>query len=189
MKAKKKRYSTLADAMATGAFVRLSCRTARKWQYDGYVVGLSNTFVLLQNAVEYAFLNGYSVFPLREVRNIEVAPDFVIHRALQMEGLTPSPPSDILLEDWPSLLASADAYFPLITVYPAHRHPGDRYIGRVSKLKKRSVVLREINPQAKWIKPRAPYRFADITQVDFGGRYEAALWRVAQTDSEPSDLR
>jgi len=189
MKASKKRYAALADAMATGTFVRLRCRLSPKWKYDGYIVGLNEKFVLLHNAVEYAFLNGYSVLPLREIRNVDMTSDFVIHRALQMEGQFPSAPSDILLDDWPSLLASADAYFPLITIHPAHRYPGDRYIGRVSKLKKRSVVLREIDPKAKWIKPREPYRFADITEVNFGGRYEAALWRVAQTDSEPSDLR
>ncbi|MBC8138181.1 MAG: hypothetical protein H8F28_20060 [Fibrella sp.] len=188
MKAQKKqRYEVLDMAMANSAMVSLRCRAKGGWKYNGYVVGLSENFVLLQNALEHVFLNGYSVFPLRELISVKTLPDDFLHRVLQMDNQFPSAPSGIVMDDWQSLVASADAHFPLVTLHLEHEYPDSCYIGRVSEIKKRAVTLREISPKAKWIKEREPYRFKDITQVDFGGRYEAALWRVAQSELSGSE--
>ena len=181
-----RRYACVARlniAQATGAMVCMRCRSDRRWRYDGYVVGMSDRFVLIHNVLEHALLNGYTVFPLRELRSVKILTQNVLHRALQLKGEHGAIPNGIVLDDWHSLLASADAHFPLVTVHAERRYAGTCYIGRVANIKKRSVVLREINPDARWITIREPYRFKDITQVDFGGRYEAALWQVAQSES------
>ena len=186
MKAKKQkrleRHDALAAARASGEMVRFYTRV--EWDYwnYGYVFGLTDDFALLQVVNKDVFLDGYSVFPISEVRGVEAASDAFLARALTLYGDAPSPPNGISLDDFPSLLSSADVHFPLIAVEVARKVPDRLFIGRIAGLKRRALLLREITPNAEWDEKPTLYRFKDITQVDFGGRYEAALWRVAQTD-------
>ena len=55
------------------------------------------------------------------------------------------------------------------------------FIGKVAKLTDKTVTLEEIDPAARWEGVRR-FRFADITQVGFGGAYEESLWLVAEDE-------
>lgn len=188
MKAKRKQnFASLTAAMATGDYTRVLTKSAPGTYYDGYVVGLSETFVLLHVVSESVLLNGYSVFPLRELTLATTNNRFFKHRALQIENIKPSAPSSVELENWQTLLAAIDVHFPVLSLELGYRTSRRYSLGRVADIKKRSVRLREISPSAAWQETPVKYRFADITRVDFGGRYEAALWRVAQSELSRSD--
>jgi hypothetical protein len=142
---------------------------------------------MLQVVSESVALNGYSVFPLAEVTLATTNNHFFKHRALRIENEKPFAPTSVELDDWQTLLASADVHFPVMAVQMGYK-PSRRYsLGRIAGIKKRSVLLREISPSAIWQETPSKCRFVDITRVDFGGRYEAALWRVAQSDLSRSD--
>lgn len=181
------RFETLTLAMATGAMLEYRTYTDPGVREFGYVFGLTEKFVLIQVISKHVLLDGYAMFPLREISRVKINEESFLARALPLLGFTPAAPNGVILDDWQSLLASADAHFPLVTIHPELKYPGTCYIGRVSDLKKRSVVLRKIDPQARWQEKRETFRFKDITQVSFGGRYEAALWRVAQSELSNSD--
>jgi hypothetical protein len=49
------------------------------------------------------------------------------------------------------------------------------FIGHPVRFTSRSVHLLGITPQAQWEVNPEKWAFADVTRVDFGGRYEEAL--------------
>lgn len=62
------------------------------------------------------------------------------------------------------------------------------FIGRVEKLTKKKLTLKEIDAAARWEKTRRS-QFKNITHVDFGGAYEDALILVAEYESSTRSAR
>lgn len=187
MKAKHKRnFEILTAAVKSGDYTRIRSKCDPDTLYDGYVVGLSKQFVILHTVSESVLLNGYSVFPLREVNRVTTNNQFFKHRALQLENVKPFAPSSVELEDWQTLLASADVHFPVMALQLGRETSIRFSLGRVAEIKERSVLLRTISPSAEWEETPIKYKFRDITRIDFGGRYEAALWRVSQSELSSS---
>ena len=181
---RKRDAKRLLQALNAPQTVRVREQTS-KWPLYGYIVGLSDEFVLLHR-IDGSLLcfNGYSALPLREIAEVPTDEDNDFnHRALQLKGLMPIRQPDILLLDFPGLLSSADAHFPLVTLETAHLYPHECHIGRVAKLTNKSIVLREIDSAAKWNYVEK-YRFRDITRIDFGDGYADALWRVSEHEKE-----
>lgn len=152
----------------------------------GYVVAVSDLFVML-HFVDYDFiaLNGYSVLRSEDIRQYRVMEehDSFLSRALRIKGVRPIPQPEIDLSDVSTLLSSADAHFPLVTI---HRELIDAeicFIGRVQKLTNKTLILNEIDPAAKWEGTRR-HNLKDITRIDLGGNYEEALALVAEHEAK-----
>lgn len=186
----KKQRTALQTALDTNRMVRIHTVTASDNEYfDGFVVGLGEAFALIHilNS-DLMVLNGYTVLPLRQVRNVRSLEKFndFEERVLALKNIAPEPQPDVLLKDFPGLLSSVNSHFPLVAIHTEHLYPDECYIGRVAEMKTRSVLLREIDPNAKWRQQARKYRFKNITRVDFGGGYEAALWAVAEANRQTS---
>lgn len=183
----KKRVQKLHEALVSEQMITYHLAAASELKHYGYVVGVGASFALIQVVdANIVCLNGYFALPLTEMRKVVVhADDYLLYRALEMKKIRPEPQPDILLLDFPGLLSSANAHFPLINVQVEYRWPDTCYIGRVDTLTKNRVRLREIDPEGQWSRNRS-YRFKDITRVEFGGGYENALWMVAEHDRRRS---
>ena len=181
-----KRIAVLTNALRSGAMVCLHDGAAPDDKLRGYVVGLSDTFVLLHIwEPDTMCLNGYLALPLNEVISARVLDEYDAFpdRALKVKGIRPQSQPDILLLDFPGLLSSADAHFPLILLNLGYRYPDTCFVGRVERLTGKTVHLHEITPAARWGNT-VKHRFKDITRVEFGGGYEDALWRVNQAERQ-----
>ena len=64
--------------------------------------------------------------------------------------------------------------------------PDVLYIGKVERVEDRGVFMRLIDPDALWREAEF-YEFGEITRVNFGGRYEAALLLVARDKENAED--
>jgi hypothetical protein len=185
MKKQVKQIAILASALLSGQIVRIITKAMPGESLDGYVVSLSETFVLLHilDNGNYTSLNGYVALPIGGLKIVRVQDDYMAfsERAMKVKGISPLPQPDILLLDLPGLLSSADAHFPLVTIHQERVDRGCCFIGRVEKLTKRFVHLRKIDPAAHWVETEK-LLFEDITRVDFGGGYEEALWLVNQNE-------
>jgi hypothetical protein len=185
MKKRMKRMTVLANALQFGQLVRIVAKATPGENLDGYVVSLSETFVLLHvlDGGYHMTLNGYVALPIDEIKTARVLDNYdsFSDRALKVKGIFPQPQPDILLLDFPGLLSSADAHFPLVAIHADRLYSGCCFIGRVEKLTKRAVRLHKIDPAARWIETEK-FFFDDITRVDFGGGYEEALWLVSQSE-------
>jgi hypothetical protein len=181
MKRSGKRLSALKDAAETAVLVRVERPSITEDRLDGFVVGLSEKLVLLHLLDRSLFLDGYSAVPLRHVETARVLDDHdsFADRALRLRGERPLAQPKVLLHDLASLLSSADGLFPLVTIHAERLHADECYIGRARRMTRTAVELREIDPAARWGRIES-YKFRDITRVDFGGRYEDALWQVSE---------
>ncbi|HEX8372724.1 MAG TPA: hypothetical protein VF585_08090 [Chthoniobacterales bacterium] len=171
-----------AAVMGNDRIVRIELSPDIGDQIEGYVVGVSELFVML-HALDsnYINLNGYSVVRRSDIRRYRIRDDFefFLNRALKLKGNLPAPQPNIDLSSFATLLETANASFPLITLHLEIMYSDLCFIGRVQKLTAKTVVLKEINPAAKWERTRR-YNYKDITRVDFGGGYEEALALVAE---------
>ena len=185
MKKRIRHLTILTSALQSGQMVRIVAKPTPDTTLDGYVVSLSETFVLLHllDGGFHMALNGYTALPLSEIKKIRLLDDdnSFADRALKVKGIFPKPQLDLLLLDFPGLLSSADAHFPLVTIHLERLNRDCCFIGRVEKLTKKSLQLQKIDASAQWAEMEK-FRFEDITRIDFGGGYEEALWLVNQNE-------
>jgi hypothetical protein len=172
--------TALGEAMANGRLVRVSCASDRASEHEGFVVGIGNGWMLLHWLDPAIVLNGYTALPLDDVEEVSLLTpaESVAVTALERRGVRPVPQPEIDLDDVPSLLASAERRFPLVTVHRDRADPGVCVIGRVAHLGEESFILRQVSPAGRW-NDSGGYRYDDVTRIDFGGGYEDALAFVA----------
>ena len=146
---------------------------------DGFVVGLGERAVLLQIVSNTIDLDGYSALRLADVDAVEPPPraDFY-HRALKLRGQRAKEPKGIFVDTFATLLETAN--LRLSAGDDSSRSCGSEicHIGQVRELTARTLLLDEIDPSANW-EGETRYPIAEITRIDFGGRYEEALALVA----------
>jgi len=156
---------------------------------EGYVVGLSHEWVLLNKVNgDTMRANGYSAARVKDVQMASLLrdrQDDFVGRALALRGIQAVPQPDILLCDLPSLLSSTTAHSPLVTIHVKKNllDTGGCFIGRVDQIKKKRLVLREMDGTARWSRTRR-LKLKSITHIEFGGGYEEALWQVFEQDRQ-----
>jgi len=147
---------------------------------EGFLLGQTKDLLLLNLVnTDVVCLNGYSVIGRRDVRKLKIQrKDAFLVRALRLKNLSPSMPLGISIASWPDLLESVTRKFPLFTIHQERLDSTVCYVGRLATKSNRTFGLKEIDPDARWSRSRS-YKFKDLTKVDFGGGYEAALARLA----------
>jgi hypothetical protein len=169
------RETELVDVTRVDAFDSLS----------GYVVEVGSDLFVIQNVSDDVTLDGYSVVRLGDVSKIIARGDehFAAH-ALSLLGLEPAEP-DLNVPDFETILRSLRDRDELVTIALEKVAPDVVYIGKVERVENSGVFVRLIDPDALW-RDTEFYDFGEITQVSFGGRYEAALLLVAR-DKESAE--
>lgn len=171
---------TLAAALESESLVSVASSAEPDVTYRGFVVGLGASWVLLHWLDSSVRLDGYVALPLEEVEEVDVltADDSVAVAALELRGVRPVALSEVALDGLPSLLASIDRSYPLVSVHRARASPDMFVAGRVAQLGEESFILRHVLPNGRW-GDSGGYRYDEVTRVDFGGDYEDALALVA----------
>ena len=158
----------------------------------GFVLACSETLTLLHVLNTSTFtLNGYSVILNADVSLYAVydRPDYYFDsKVLKLKGIKPQPQPEISIATLPELLISIDKHYPLITIHREKLNVDTCWIGRLAGMTKKTFTLFEIDDCAEWDGPHR-YRFEDVTKVDFGGGYEAALALVAEENAKTKSNR
>jgi len=175
----KKHYEGLSEAMAANKLIRLYRKSVDDDHVPGYVVGLSDRFVLLHVIDGSVFiLNGYAAVRLADVSRFQVDAGFV-DEYLRLRGMHSTKMPQIELKDLASLLLSVSKHYPLFMIECERVEPGIGFVGQIEKLTKRSLLLKKINSKARWINTEE-FKMKNITSVDFGDGYvEALAWMDA----------
>lgn len=174
----------LTVAAQQGDLVRLHRRFEESY-VSGYVQGVGLEFFLMVVVSDRIWFDGFECFRVKDAESLEPAP----HAAFQEAALAaraevrPEPPTTDLT-DIESLLTSASAKFPLITIHTERADPDVCYIGRVLSVEGGIVWMLTIDPDAVWDTDPLAYKLNDITRVSFGGDYEGALSLVGGTPNE-----
>jgi hypothetical protein len=148
---------------------------------QGFPVGLSPEFLLLNALGDRIDLDGYTVVRLSDITELTRSfprKSFYL-RALDLKGIRPVVPEGIDLTDVRSLLASIERRYPLITIHRERVAPDECEIGRLKLASDGGYALLWITPEATWEHDYRTYRYSDITRVGFDAQYERTLALVA----------
>ena len=153
---------------------------------SGYVVEIGTDLFVMQNVSDDITLDGYAVLRLGDVSAVSARGDehFSGH-ALTLLGLEPTKPG-LDVRDFETVLRSLRDRDELVTIALEKVAPDVLYIGKVERVEDRGVFMRLIDPDALWREAEF-YEFGEITRVNFGGRYEAALLLVARDKENAED--
>ncbi|HLZ00354.1 MAG TPA: hypothetical protein VKT33_14945 [Candidatus Angelobacter sp.] len=147
---------------------------------NGYILDIGPKFFLIALVEDASRFNGFQCIRVSDVRNLH-APDknslFVETALKKLNRKMPSKPR-LKLETVATILASANAVFPLVTIHREQADPGICHIGLVKDVNRTHVSLLEIGMDASWDKRPTEHKLSEITRIDFGGNYEEALHLV-----------
>ena len=143
----------------------------------GFIVDFSDSLVLFHTLETDTFrLNGYTVVRKEDISEYRVfsKAEYWQVRAVRHFRLRPMPPAGISVTSLPELLKSVAKHYPLIALHPEKTKPEACYIGALASMTERTFTIEDLNSSGEWSGPRR-MKFSDVTRVDFGGGYEAAL--------------
>lgn len=169
-----KYYTDFAEAQSKQQLVILCRKSIDDNRIDGYIVGLSDRWILL-HLVDGSVLtlNGYHAVRLKDISSFKIDAGFV-GEYLRLREQYPAEAPQIDVGDLPSLLRSVSESFSLFMIEREKVEPGIGLIGVIKKLTKRNVCLEKLDSKAKWIGTEK-FGLKDITSVSFGDGYTEAL--------------
>ncbi|MFF8830923.1 hypothetical protein [Streptomyces sp. NPDC015131] len=174
----------LDKAVRTGRLVRLHRSIPDAERLEGFVVGTGPAWTLLAVCSDIR-LDGWAAVRTPDITKVRRRGDetSLTVRALRRSGQWPvrMPDPAVELDDLPALVRSAGEGFGLVAVHAEHRDPDCCWIGAPVRLRRASLRLREVDPDARWSDEPTTFRFRDITRVDFGDHYARVLREFAGT--------
>lgn len=165
--------------MTDGELVRIERQVAEGWS-EGYVVALGRQWCVLLVVGGSVVFDGYKTIRLKDVAALTAPAPYaaLVEKVLRKRKLRRPASVELDPSSTAALLRSANASYPLVTVYREITDPDVCHIGRVISTSRTSVTLHEIGPAAIWDEELLSYPLTEITRIDFGGLYEDALWLV-----------
>lgn len=159
----------------------------RRWipeadRVGGFIVGRSDSWVLLASLSDRIALDGWVGVRLEDIQSVTRYPveDCFQIKVLQARELWPPlPPNDMDLEGTEGLLRTAESQGSMVSVSLEFARPDACWIGSVRKIEGDTLTLLEVNVTGSWARKPRLFDLDDITRVDFGGGYEEALHLVA----------
>lgn len=175
--------SQLSEASSEHILVRIARSEfdASCPEFEGYLLGCSESLVCLAVVDDRVRFNGIDVFYRDQISDLEIpAPHATFYEsALRLRGDRAPQPPPLDLSSMRSVLESVSKIAPLVVVHREIQQPEVCEIGQITAIDAKTFQLREIDPDADWADEVTEFRYADITRVGFAGEYEAALALVA----------
>ena len=157
---------------------RLSSFDEHRWY--GYVVSSTDSFLLLQVVSDRYDLDGYRCIRQADISSIAEnfsRKDFV-QRALRCKGLNWSLPRVRLVNDIREMMKRIESECELVTIHRELVCPDECEIGRVREIDRDTYTLDWITPNGEWEEDDRPFRYSDITRLDFADEYSRTLLMV-----------
>lgn len=176
---RKSPLSRLKELMRDRRLVRFN-RRFEEHVVHGYVLDVGQKFFLLALVSDRLWFDGFECFRIADIRKLRPDPyERFTEQALKKRGEKMSKKPRISLKNIQELLRTAGRAFPLVTIHREEIDPDVCWVGRILQVTHNTLRIREIGPDAVWDSNSEEYHSKDITQVNFGGDYEDALYLVA----------
>lgn len=147
----------------------------------GFVVSESEHLIVLHFVSERYDLDGYRCIRRADVTLLEE--DFprsdLIHRAVRLKNLQAQAPAVEATAQMREMMQAVQRKHGLLTIHREAVHEGECEIGEIRISAEATYVLRWLDANACWDPDDRPFRYADVTRLDFGGEYERTLLMVA----------
>lgn len=174
---------SLRNAKARHEFVRVERRIPGADDIIGHVVLVGSLWVLM-SVLSDGDRNGWVALQVDDIASVHFEPGGrFVRRGLEHQqcwpAAAPSAPL-VVSEGSRALIVSAASYFPLVTLYAEREDPFHCFVGRPLSWTQDHLRWQEMDLTATWCDDPCEWDLSLITRVDFGGRYETALARVAE---------
>jgi hypothetical protein len=149
---------------------------------QGYVVQVGGPWVVLAQLDDAITVDGFVAVRLADITRVRPAPNAsFVRRALKLRGEWPPPrsPATLDLRRRRDLIRSIHAVSPVIAIFIERCDPEVCFIGVPTGFRGNKLLLTEITTRAKWWGEPTAWKLGRITRIDWGGRYEQALYDVA----------
>lgn len=164
----------LQTPLNDGTFIRLNMEDGG---HEGFVVGLSSAFVLLQAIYEYQDM-GALIVPLANIEGFDVSD----YHDDQLKILAFNSIKRTKRYSWVKLASFADLFqslkakgkFVVISV------EDEADVGQIEAVHGESVDLKAVDPGGNWIEGALECAFDDITLVQFDDSYSRVLQRYVE---------
>jgi hypothetical protein len=173
----------LLEALGTQALVEVHRSIPDADIVEGCVIAIGEQWLLLSGFNwDGVTLDRFIALRVDDVETLEPLDHGAFKlKALQLQGLWPPPvpalPVD--LDTTRTLITSFAAQSPLVNIELEHDDPEAASIGTLVAITDEEVTMLEITPDAEWDDEPTSCPLGEITWVEFGGPYLAALAAVA----------
>lgn len=161
--------------------------SVRRREFDeapwyGFVVGDGTDLLAIQQVSDRFSLDGFRVFRRSDITEVSETFDkrSVIEVALRIKGQTALESLGLDLSSMRRAMESAQARHSVLVINREGVHPDEVEVGAIRMTSDETYVLRWLTPDASWENDDRPFRYRDVTMLEFGGEYESTLVLVAQ---------
>ncbi|MES2887510.1 MAG: hypothetical protein V4739_05800 [Pseudomonadota bacterium] len=151
--------------------------------WHGFVVAESPALVVLHRVSDRYDLDGYCAFPRDDIVSMSTTFERqdLIQRALVWKRQGPRLPPALNTDSLRELMASAQSAFGVLVIEREKVHPDEVEVGTVRIASEDMYILRWLTVDAEWENDDRPFRYRDVTKLEFGTEYEQTLLAVARS--------
>jgi len=170
------------------------CRLTRVWRdaydvafTDGFVVALTDDWVVMHVVVDGAYLDDLRMMRLRDISTVVDGHNDYIERAvrgLNQQVAQAALHADATVRD---LIAAAADLHPLLAFTLGDEDEEQLMVGRLVRAGRNRVHLRFLSPDGTWADETDRWRYELISSIQVGGRYFDALAQFG--DPYPDDAQ
>lgn len=174
----KYKFTFDAAELMTPRLVQIErCAAFDESAWCGFLLSESQALLLLQYVSACCSLDGYRCIRKQDV--VRVSDDFAkrdfVERALRCKDLHSSEPSINLNDDLERLMCDIAMEYGLVSIHRELVCPDECEIGKIRVADSETYILDWITPNAEWSRDDRPFRFAEITRLDFDDEYGQTL--------------
>ena len=149
--------------------------------WHGFVVAESPALVVIHRVSDRFDLDGYCAFPREAVKGTTrfFAKLDLLERALRLKNQLPVVPHRLDASSMRRLMESAQGTFGVLVVEREAVNPGSVEVGTIRLNSDETYFLRWLDAKARWQDDDRPFRYRDVTRLEFGSEYEQTLLAVA----------
>ena len=176
---RKRAFEKLDSAIARTKKVRVVRTLDGADRIDGYVVALSDEWVLLAKSNGELGSDGWTALRIRHTFSIDKLAEGdrdVQARVLAARGeWPPAAPTVCLINDLAGVIRTAQGASALVAVHRESARPDSVWVGMVRAVDDEHLSILELDSNAEWQTVVTLFDSDDITRVDFGGEYVTNL--------------
>jgi hypothetical protein len=151
--------------------------------WHGFLIVESESLVVLHRVSDRYDLDGYCAFRREDIESITESFDKldVLQRALRLKEQAPVVPQAIDATSMRSLMESAQTAFGVLVIDREAVQSDEVEVGTIRMTSDETYVLRWLSTNAEWDNDDRPFRYRDVTKLEFGTEYEQTLLAVARS--------
>ncbi len=175
----------LRRAMRDQSVVRIARSPKYADDIEGFVVAVGQDWAVTHNLREGGYFDGYSAFPLKDVKRVHGRDGFSKRFAQTLSTWPPRCPDEVELDCAEAVVRSMAAHSALVGI-EQERKRSAMWVGEVDQVTSTWTWLLEVRPDATWHSEPQGYKNKRITLVTIDSLYLRALSTVAGHSARPT---